>query len=68
MEWRRYVPVAERRAKARREMNKLRKKGKDIQPIEIAVGVQRQMPSAPTRVEQCIGQSATGRGWPDTMT
>ena len=35
MEWRRYVPVAERRAKARREMNKLRKKGKDIQPIEI---------------------------------
>ena len=36
MEWRRYVPVAERRAKARREMNKLRKKGKDIQPIEIA--------------------------------
>ena len=36
MEWRRYVPVAERRAKARREMNKLRKKGRDIQPIEIA--------------------------------
>ena len=35
MEWRRYVPVAARRAKARREMNKLRKKGKDIQPIEI---------------------------------
>ena len=35
MEWRRYVPVAERRAKARREMNKLRKKGKDIQPIAI---------------------------------
>ena len=35
MEWRRYVPVAERRARARREMNKLRKKGKDVQPIEI---------------------------------
>ena len=35
MEWRRYVPVAERRAKARREMNRLRKKGNDIQPIEI---------------------------------
>ena len=35
MEWRRYVPVAERRAKARREMNKLHKKGRDIQPIEI---------------------------------
>ena len=35
MEWRRYVPVAARRAKALREMNKLRKKGRDIQPIEI---------------------------------
>ena len=35
MEWRRYVPVAERRARARREMNKLRKKGRDIQSIEI---------------------------------
>ena len=35
MEWRSYVPVAVRRARARREMNRLRKKGKDIQPIEI---------------------------------
>ena len=35
MEWRKYVPVAARRAKALREMNKLRKKGKDILPIEI---------------------------------
>ncbi len=35
MEWKPYIPVAQRRAKARREMNKLRKKGKDIQPIEI---------------------------------
>ena len=35
MEWRKYVPVAARRARARREMNRLRKKGKDIQPIEI---------------------------------
>ena len=35
MKWRRYVPVAERRARARREMNKLRRKGRDIQPIEI---------------------------------
>ena len=35
MEWRPYVPVAVRRARARRETNKLRKKGKDIQPIEI---------------------------------
>ena len=35
MQWRKYVPVAARRAKALREMNKLRKKGKDILPIEI---------------------------------
>ena len=35
MEWGRYVPVAARRAKALREMNNLRKKGKDLQPIEI---------------------------------
>ena len=33
--WRTYVPVATRRAKARREMNKLRKKGKDIAPVEV---------------------------------
>ena len=35
MEWRPYVPVAVRRARARREMSKLRKNGNDIQPIEI---------------------------------
>lgn len=35
MEWRPYVPVAERRARARREMNRLRKKGRSIQPVEI---------------------------------
>ena len=35
MEWRKYVPVATRLARARREMAKLRKKGKDVQPIEI---------------------------------
>ena len=34
-EWRPYVPVAQRRVKAAREMNKLRKKGMDIEPIEI---------------------------------
>ncbi len=33
--WGRYVPVAERRAKAARKVEKLRKQGKDIQPIEI---------------------------------
>ncbi len=35
MKWRKYVPAAARHAKAHREMNKLRKKGKDIQPIKI---------------------------------
>ena len=33
--WKPHVPVAVRRARARREMNKVRKKGKDIQPVEI---------------------------------
>ncbi|MFO7900016.1 MAG: helix-turn-helix domain-containing protein [Planctomycetota bacterium] len=33
--WRPYVPVAERRARAQRELAKLRKKGLDIQPVEI---------------------------------
>lgn len=33
--WSRYVPVAERRQKALREMAKLRKKGKNICPVEI---------------------------------
>ena len=34
--WAPYVPVAERRARGRREMEKLRKSGKQIEPIEIA--------------------------------
>jgi len=34
-EWKPYVPVAVRRQKARRKMETLRKKGVDIQPIEI---------------------------------
>jgi len=34
-EWAPYVPVAERHRKAQREMAKLRKKGVDIQPVEI---------------------------------
>lgn len=33
--WGPYVPVAERRARALEEMEKLRKKGKDIQPVEL---------------------------------
>ena len=35
MEWRPYVPVAVRHARARREMDRLRKKGRNIQPVEI---------------------------------
>lgn len=34
-EWKPYVPVAQRRAKAQRKMAALRKKGVDIQPIKI---------------------------------
>ena len=34
--WNKYVPVAERRAEAKLKMEKLRKKGKNIEPIEIA--------------------------------
>ena len=33
--WSPYIPVAQRRAKALRKMQQLRKKGKNIQPIEI---------------------------------
>lgn len=33
--WSPYVPVAQRRAKAQKQMDKLRKKGKNIQPIEV---------------------------------
>lgn len=33
--WRRYVPVAERREKAERELKKLRGKGKSLQPVRI---------------------------------
>ena len=33
--WRRYVPVWKRRIAAKRQMDKLRKKGKDVRPVEI---------------------------------
>lgn len=48
-DWRPYVPVAKRRAQALREMNKLRKKGKDIQPVEIE--------------GRTIARSFWGKGW-----
>jgi uncharacterized Zn finger protein len=53
LQWAPYVPVAQRRAKALREMAKLRKKGKDIQPIEIEGGK--------------IARSFWGKGWCDHL-
>src|SRR5215831_13219407 len=52
-EWPRYVPVAERRAKARREMDKLRKKGKAIQPVALD--------------GRTIARSFWGKGWYDHL-
>src|SRR5215470_12258998 len=52
-EWGRYVPVAERRAKARREMDKLRKKGKNIQPVNLD--------------GRTIARSFWGKGWCDHL-
>ncbi len=49
----RYVSVAERRAKALREMNKLRKKGKDVCPVEIG--------------GRTIARSFWGKGWCDHL-
>ena len=51
--WRPYVSVAERRAKARKAMDKLRKKGKDIQPIELD--------------GRKIAASFWGKGWCDHL-
>ncbi len=51
--WGRYVPVAERRAKARREMNTLSKKGRNIQPVEID--------------GRTIARSFWGKGWCDHL-
>ena len=51
--WAPYVPVAEQRARARREMAKLKKKGKHVQPIEIA--------------GRTIARSFWGKGWCDHL-
>ena len=51
--WGRYVPVAERRAKARKKMEKLRKQGHDIQPVEIS--------------GRTIARSFWGKGWCDHL-
>ena len=51
--WAPYVPVAEQRARARREMAKLKKKGKQVQPIDIA--------------GRTIARSFWGKGWCDHL-
>lgn len=48
-EYPRYVSVGERRAQARMQMNRLRKKGKDIHPVEIE--------------GRTIARSFWGKGW-----
>ncbi len=53
MQWAPYVPVAQRRANTLREMEKLRKKGKDIQPIRIE--------------GRKIARSFWGKGWCDHL-
>ena len=47
--WAPYVPVAQRRAQAKRELNKLRKKGQQIEPVEIE--------------GRTIARSFWGKGW-----
>ncbi|MCJ8500262.1 helix-turn-helix domain-containing protein [Desulfatitalea alkaliphila] len=51
--WSRYVPVAERRAKAQRRMTKLQKQGKTIQPVEID--------------GRTIARTFWGKGWCDHL-
>ena len=51
--WAPYVPVAEQRARARREMAKLKKKGQPIQPVDIE--------------GRTIARSFWGRGWCDHL-
>ncbi len=53
MQWRPYVSVAQRRANAAKKMSALRKKGKDIQPIEIE--------------GRTIARSFWGKGWCDHL-
>ncbi len=47
--WGRYVPVAERRAKSLKKVNQLKKKGQDIQPVNIKGNV--------------IAKTFWGKGW-----
>jgi len=51
--WKPYVSVASRRARASREMEKLKKKGKKIQPVELS--------------GRTIAKSFWGKGWCDHL-
>ncbi len=51
--WPEYVPVAERRAKAQKQLEKMRKKGMNIQPVQLA--------------GRRIAASFWGKGWCDHM-
>lgn len=51
--WSPYVPVAERRAMARQQMEKMKKKGLNVQPVEIS--------------GRKIADSFWGKGWCDHM-
>ena len=51
--WPRYVPVAERRARARRDMDKLKQRGRHLQPVEIE--------------GRTIARSFWGKGWCDHL-
>lgn len=51
--WKPYVPVAARRAKAKKQMEKLRQKGQEIQPIELE--------------GRTIARSFWGKGWCDHL-
>jgi uncharacterized Zn finger protein len=53
MRWGKYVPVAKRRASASQKMDKLRKQGKDIQPVAID--------------GRTIARSFWGKGWCDHL-
>lgn len=51
--WAPYVPVAERRAKARKQLEKMSKKGLDVQPVQLT--------------GRKIADSFWGKGWCDHM-
>lgn len=53
IQWSPYVPVAQRRANALCEMARLRKKGKDIQPVRIEGRI--------------LARSFWGKGWCDHL-